>query len=117
MIVTKEAIEHIESVEKDAIILLGIKASGCHGFEYEITLKGKSAPSAVDDCADVTSAYGWETVQADSITFMIPKDQYMYFEKATLDLHVDGFNKYLKWVNPLEASQCGCGESVTFFPV
>ena len=117
MIVTKEALEHIESVEKNAIIFLGIKASGCHGFENELKLMDPSPPSAVDDCADVTSAYGWEKVEAGSITFMIPKDQYMYFEKATLELYVDGFNKFLKWVNPLEASQCGCGESVTFLPV
>ena len=105
MIVTKEAIDHIESVEKDAIIFLGIKASGCHGFEYELKLMEKSPPSAVDDCADVTSAYGWKTVQADSITFMIPKEQYMYFEQATLDLHVDGFNKYLISIPRASANQ------------
>lgn len=120
MEVTREAIDHIESVEKNPTIFLGVKPSGCAGFEYRIELMKKSPPSSVDDCADVTSAYyyanGWHTVQKDSITFMIPKDQWMYFEKATLDLHIDGFNKFLKWVNPLEESACGCGESVTFYP-
>ena len=119
MEVTREAIDHIESVEKNPTIFLGVKPSGCAGFEYRIELMKKSPPSSVDDCADVTSAYyyanGWHTVQKDSITFMIPKDQWMYFENNP-DLHIDGFNKFLKWVNPLEESACGCGESVTFYP-
>ena len=102
------------SLSKNPTIFLGVKPSGC-AVEYRIELMEKSPPSAVDDWADVTSTYGWHTVQKDSITFMIPKDQWMYFEKATLDLHIDGFNKFLKWVNPLEQSACGCGESVTFY--
>ena len=54
MEVTREAIDHIESVEEDPTIFLGVKPGGCV-VEYESNSWKDIKTIAVDDCADVTS--------------------------------------------------------------
>jgi len=83
-----------------AALVVGYDNKGCSGHKYTFNL-----------CMD-------EEIPADTDSVTIPEGRVviapwsvMGLLGATLDLHVDQFDQFLVWDNPMAVSSCGCGDS------
>ncbi|MCH2109683.1 MAG: iron-sulfur cluster assembly accessory protein [Polyangiaceae bacterium] len=85
----------------DAAIRLGIKGGGCSGFSYVIQYEDKP-PRARD--------YAYEK---DGIVFYVDKKSLVYLAGSVLDYEKTLMFQGFKFVNPHEATSCGCGHSFT----
>lgn len=77
---------------------LGVKPTGCSGFQYVLEYVDSQLSS------DVVVVCGQLSV------FIDPKDL-PYIVGMTLDYVRKGLNEGFEFINPLERSRCGCGES------
>ena len=103
--ITNEAITKIlekQAKEKFAGIRLGITGGGCAGFEYVFD-RTDSLPTE----EDVELDYG-------KFRVLINKISAQYLVGMTLDYQKEGLNEVFKFINPKEASSCGCGVSINF---
>lgn len=80
---------------------VGINKKGCAGGEYEFAPLAADAVTPDLDC-----------VEDSGIKIYFAKKNLMALMGAELVLVRDKFNTRLDFVNPNEASRCGCGESV-----
>jgi iron-sulfur cluster assembly protein len=85
----------------DAAIRLGVRGGGCSGFHYVIEFSDDPPRSR-----DIVSEH-------DGVTFYIDKKSLLYLGGSTLDYTNSMMFQGFKFLNPQEASQCGCGHSFT----
>ena len=83
-------------------IRLGITGGGCAGFEYIF-----DSVDHAGDSNDVFLDFGKFGIVMDKVS--IP-----YLNGMTLDYVKEGLNEVFKFINPKEASSCGCGVSINF---
>ena len=103
--ITDEAITQLlkkQTEEGWANIRLGITGGGCAGFEYIFDSVNHDG-----DSNDVYIDYGKFGVVIDKVS--VP-----YLVGMTLDYVKEGLNEVFKFINPKEASSCGCGVSINF---
>ena len=101
---TNESITQILSLqERDGFnyIRVGVTGGGCAGFEYVFD-------SSLDANADDT------VIDYGKFSILIDNHSVQYVEGMTLDYVKEGLNSFFKFINPKEASACGCGVSVNF---
>jgi len=102
--VTDEAISQLlkeQNTRKFEFIRLGVTGGGCAGYEYIFDIAGM----VNDD--DVKLVYG-------KFSFVIDPISIPFLTGMTLDYVHEGLNSLFKFINPKEASSCGCGVSVNF---
>lgn len=85
----------------EAAVRLGIRGGGCSGFQYVIEFSD-DPPRARDT---VTSF--------DGVTFYVDKKSLLYLGGSTLDYVNSLMFQGFKFLNPQEATKCGCGHSFT----
>lgn len=95
-----KAIEKTTS-DNNKNIRLGLKASGCAGYEYIIEYADEINEG------DMVFDYG-------QFNIVIDKDHEKFFQGAVLDWVYVGLNQNFKVINPNETYSCGCGVSVKF---
>lgn len=104
--VTSAAVEYAKKrLEKrgtpNAAVRLGIKGGGCSGFSYVIEFSDEEPRSR-----DTVSEF-------DGVRFYIDKKSMLYLNNSTLDYVNTLIFQGFKFLNPQEASKCGCGHSFT----
>jgi iron-sulfur cluster assembly protein len=83
-------------------VRIGVKKSGCSGFEYFF-----------DYVDDVLTA-GQDIIFHESeCTVYVDPESLDYLKGSMVDYSDDGLNKGIKFHNPNAKSVCGCGESFT----
>ena len=80
---------------------VGLKPSGCAGFEYEIDWTNTFSES------DSVHDFGKFKIVVDDMSAPM-------IQGSTLDVITDGINTTVKLINPKEINSCGCGASVQF---
>ncbi len=85
----------------DAAVRLGVRGGGCSGFNYVIEFSD-DPPRA----RDIVSEY-------DGVTFYVDKKSLIYLAGSTLDYTNSMMFQGFKFLNPQEATKCGCGHSFT----
>tara|TARA_B100001093_G_scaffold506767_1_gene566253 strand:+ start:4059 stop:4373 length:315 start_codon:yes stop_codon:yes gene_type:complete len=100
---TDNAITHImNNIRKDGeMIRVGLKPSGCAGFEYIIDWENTSGEQ------DTIYDFG-------KFKIVIDSNSAPYIDGSTLDIVTEGINSTIKLINPKEINACGCGASVQF---
>ena len=100
---TDRAIEHILANIRmpSPTLRLGLKPSGCTGFEYVIEWDNIFAAS------DFTEDFG-------AFKVAINYESYPKLRGSTVDVIAEGINKTVRIINPQETASCGCGASVNF---
>lgn len=104
--VTAAAVEYAKKrLEKrgtpGAAVRLGIKGGGCSGFSYVIEFSDEEPRSR-----DTVSEF-------DGVRFYIDKKSMLYLNGSTLDYVNTLIFQGFKFLNPQEATKCGCGHSFT----
>lgn len=104
--VTAAAVEYAKKrLEKrgtpNAAVRLGIKGGGCSGFSYVIEFSDEEPRSR-----DTVSEF-------DGVRFYIDKKSMLYLNGSTLDYVNTLIFQGFKFLNPQEATKCGCGHSFT----
>jgi iron-sulfur cluster assembly protein len=99
---TEPAVEKVKSElvkrAKGVGIRLGVKTTGCSGLAYTLEFADNfQIGDHIFDCEGCKVL-----VDAKSIT---------YLQGITLDYTKKGLNEGFDFINPLEKSRCGCGES------
>ena len=84
-----------------AAVRLGIKGGGCSGFSYVIEFSDEEPRSR-----DTVSEF-------DGVRFYIDKKSMLYLNGSTLDYVNTLIFQGFKFLNPQEATNCGCGHSFT----
>lgn len=97
-----EKLQEKKATENFEFIRLGITGGGCAGFEY--VFESSNTYSIDDDIRFTTSG----------ITILVDKLSVPYLAGMTLDYVKEGLNEFFKFINPKEASSCGCGVSINF---
>lgn len=82
-------------------IRFGVRTTGCSGLAYVVEFV-----DVVDEQAD-------DMFSSNGITIVVDKKSQVYLSGMTVDFATEGLNSGLKFLNPNEAAQCGCGESFT----
>lgn len=103
--ITDEAIKQLlfkQEKEGWKNIRLGITGGGCAGFEYIFDSVNHDGS---DD--DVSLDHG-------KFAIIIDKVSVPYLVGMTLHYQKEGLNEVFKFINPKEASSCGCGVSINF---
>jgi iron-sulfur cluster assembly protein len=85
----------------NAAVRLGVKGGGCSGFSYVIEFSDDE-PKA----RDTVSEY-------DGVRFYVDKKSLIYLNDSTLDYVNTMMFQGFKYLNPQEATKCGCGHSFT----
>lgn len=85
----------------NAAVRLGVKGGGCSGFSYVIEFSDDEPRSR-----DTVSEY-------DGVKFYVDKKSLIYLNDSTLDYVNSVMFRGFKFLNPQEASKCGCGHSFT----
>lgn len=100
--ITEAAANHIRrtlSKESGAVALrLGVKASGCSGFEYTV---GVADTVGEDDT--VYEGHGAKVV--------VDRKSLPFLQGMEVDYIREGLNQRLEFRNPNVTASCGCGES------
>lgn len=104
--VTAAAVEYAKQrLEKrgtpNAAVRLGVKGGGCSGFSYVIEFSDDEPRSR-----DTVSEY-------DGVRFYVDKKSLIYLNDSTLDYANTVMFRGFKFLNPQEATKCGCGHSFT----
>jgi iron-sulfur cluster assembly protein len=104
--VTAAAVEYAKKrLEKrgtpKAAVRLGIKGGGCSGFSYVIEFSDDEPRSR-----DTVSEF-------EGVRFYIDKKSMLYLSGSTLDYVNTLIFQGFKFLNPQEATKCGCGHSFT----
>ncbi len=85
----------------DAAIRLGVRGGGCSGFQYVIEFSD-DPPRERDT-----------VTECDGVTFYVDKKSLIYLGGSTLDYQNTLMFRGFKFLNPQEATKCGCGHSFT----
>jgi iron-sulfur cluster assembly protein len=85
----------------NAAIRLGVRGGGCSGFNYVIEFSD-DPPRARDSVAS-----------SDGVTFYVDKKSLAFLNGSTLDYTKTLMFQGFQFLNPREASKCGCGHSFT----
>lgn len=85
----------------NAAIRLGVRGGGCSGFSYVIEFSD-DPPRDRDSVAS-----------ADGVTFYVDKKSLVFLNGSTLDYTKTLMFQGFQFLNPQEASKCGCGHSFT----
>lgn len=85
----------------NAAVRLGVKGGGCSGFSYVIEFSDDE-PKA----RDTVSEY-------EGVRFYVDKKSLIYLNDSTLDYVNTMMFQGFKFLNPQEATNCGCGHSFT----
>lgn len=105
--ITDEAVEYFSNYvsSKDALgIRLGLKGGGCAGYAYDWTLVTEWFPQQ--------EKY---VQQYDKFVFILDELSFDLLVGSTVDLEDKGVTgKQVVVHSPKQASECGCGESITF---
>jgi len=85
----------------NAAVRLGIRGGGCSGFSYVIEFSDDEprARDTVSECGGVR--------------FYVDKKSLLYLNGSTLDYVNTLIFQGFKFLNPQEATKCGCGHSFT----
>jgi iron-sulfur cluster assembly protein len=104
--ITPEAIKHLAEAAKKSIhhtnVRLGVRGSGCSGLAYVIELESVHKRETKD--------ISWTV---DDVTFVVDPKSILILSGSTLTWAHRGLMSGLEFVNPNEASRCGCGVSFT----
>lgn len=103
IILTEKAKNHFEKlINKNFIIDLSIKKSGCSGASYKMnTIK----------LEDIVLSQDKKIHKIQNIPFLINDNDIDFFENCILDYKKEGLNFKLVFDNPNTQNHCGCGES------
>lgn len=82
-------------------IRFGVRTTGCSGLAYVVEFVDRFDSIAEDQ------------FESQNITVVVDKKSQVYLAGMTVDFAIEGLNSGLKFINPNEAAQCGCGESFT----
>jgi iron-sulfur cluster assembly protein len=85
----------------NAAVRLGIRGGGCSGFSYVIEFSDEAPRSR-----DTVSEFG-------GVKFYVDKKSLIYLGGSTLDYVNSLMFQGFKFLNPQEATKCGCGHSFT----
>jgi iron-sulfur cluster assembly protein len=85
----------------NAAIRLGVRGGGCSGFSYVIEFS--------DDPPRERDSVG----SSDGVTFYVDKKSLAFLNGSTLDYTKSLMFQGFQFLNPQEASKCGCGHSFT----
>jgi len=104
--VTASAVQYAKQrLEKrgtpNAAVRLGVKGGGCSGFSYVIEFSDDEPRSR-----DTVTEY-------DGVRFYVDKKSLIYLNDSTLDYVNTVMFRGFKFLNPQEATKCGCGHSFT----
>ena len=97
---TEKAKEYMKHVSNGGYVTLGIKSGGCSGFQYVWGLSEKV----------ITHERIQWSEPIDDILLLDPIAD-MYIAGAEIDYVEELGGSFLKVVNPMATSSCGCGES------
>ena len=101
---TDEAIKHLTEKTQSAgndTIRIGYYSAGCNGFKYNL------------DYADTVNSDD-HVIDYGNFIIVVETGQLHNFTGLTLDYVTNGLNSEFNFINPNEATSCGCGESVSF---
>jgi iron-sulfur cluster assembly protein len=85
----------------NAAIRLGVRGGGCSGFSYVIEFS--------DDPPRERESVG----SSEGVTFYVDKKSLVFLNGSTLDYTKTLMFQGFQFLNPQEASKCGCGHSFT----
>ena len=85
----------------DAAIRMGVRGGGCSGFQYVIEFD-----DAEPRDRDIVSEH-------EGVRFYVDKKSLIYLADSTLDYTKTVMFQGFKFLNPQEATNCGCGHSFT----
>jgi iron-sulfur cluster assembly protein len=85
----------------NAGIRMGVRGGGCSGFQYVIEFD-----DAEPRARDIVSEY-------DGVKFYVDKKSLIYLSGSTLDYTKSMMFQGFQFLNPREATKCGCGHSFT----
>jgi iron-sulfur cluster assembly protein len=85
----------------NAAVRLGVRGGGCSGFSYVIEFS--------DDPPRDRDSVG----SSDGVTFYVDKKSLVFLNGSTLDYTKTLMFQGFRFLNPQEASKCGCGHSFT----
>lgn len=91
----------IDNREGTLGIRFGVRTTGCSGLAYVVEFV-----DALDEQAD-------DVFTSQNVSMVVDKKSQVYLMGMTVDFVTEGLNSGLKFLNPNEAAQCGCGESFT----
>ena len=95
---TDSARRHVEKVLARETDGLGVKTTGCSGYQYVIeTAKRLNAKD--------------QKIEANGVTIVIDDKSLRYLAGTQLDFVREGLNAGFKFSNPNVEASCGCGES------
>lgn len=95
--VTENAKEYLNNVRNGKSVKLGIKASGCNGYAYVISLIDKKEEDFIFN----------------DIPFAVDGESFKGLNQCEIDYQKDGFSSKIVFNNPNVTHSCGCGESFT----
>jgi iron-sulfur cluster assembly protein len=104
-----DAIQHRTKTTQTVGIRFGVRTTGCSGLAYTIEFENPSA-SGENSPHDEVQVHVSSDKNRGFLTFVSKKDL-PYLQGMTVDYVYEGLNGGLKFINPNERSQCGCGES------
>lgn len=84
-------------------IRIAVKPSGCNGYKYLLEYVDQAAANDL-------------IITIDSVTIFVDPESLPYVENLTLDWQRRGLNQGFEFINPLEESRCGCGQSFSVTP-
>ena len=82
-------------------IKIGVKESGCSGYEYTFDF--------VDDVQE-----NYVCFKKENCTIFVDNKSFNFLKGSLIDYVDNGLNKGIKFVNHNAKAVCGCGESFTF---
>ncbi len=91
---------YLRSQDGDLALRVGVKPTGCSGYQYVV-----EAAAAVNDSD--------QCFEADGIKIVIDKQSLPYLAGTELDYVREGVNEGFRFNNPNVGETCGCGESFT----
>jgi len=104
--ITREAVDYAKQrLEQrgtpNAAVRLGVRGGGCSGFSYVIEFSD-DPPRARDT-----------VTECDGVRFYVDKKSLLYLGGSTLNYKNTLMYRGFEFLNPKEASKCGCGHSFT----
>lgn len=91
---------HLENRGKGVGLRLGVKATGCSGYSYQ--LEYVDTPDPADQLFEQFGA-----------RLYVAPGSLQYLDGTELDYAREGLNEGFRFNNPNEKAACGCGESFT----
>lgn len=85
-------------------ISFSVTNTGCNGHSYKLDF--------IDP--DKIAKYDEKINLGDDLMLIIPASSIMFLLGTVIDFKEEKFGSSFQFINPQEASKCGCGESVSF---